>query len=233
MRAFDLRRCLCAGVSAVMLATTGATALAQGSEETPEARRAREQLQRTRAALAQATSERETLQAQKQALEQNQSRLNAQAARAQAQERAQVAQLQREVQQLKDEALQQDVLVAALREQLGELVQLLVQTDSALRAQLALAQRETNERAAVTRAVAQILERSTALASQSEAARQQTHAAGLQAIEQVRREMGTKEISWSDPLGLRAVRRENTTDLLREALDAPRAKPTSTPQPKP
>jgi small-conductance mechanosensitive channel len=209
------RRRACAG--ALLLATVAAFA----ADDNPNAKRDREQLQRTRSALKDTTAQRDALQAEKAAWEAERQRLTADATRNKGAERN-AATLRKQLQDGDARTQQLSVDLAALRTSLTQAEQQAQEREAALRLQLQTAQREANERATAVRATAQLLERSTAELGRAESANRQLHAAGLRAITVLKLEWLAQERPPLDPLGLAAVRHENALASLREALDSAR-----------
>jgi chromosome segregation ATPase len=204
------------------LALAGFAAIA--ADDNPVTKRDREQLQRTRSALKEATAQRDALQAEKAAWEGERQRLTTDAARSKGAERS-LAALRLQVQQCDARSQQQGLDVIAVRASLTQAELQAQAREAVLRNQLQGAQREASERAAAVRATAQLLERSTADLSVAENAKRQLHAAGLQAIASLRTEWQAQETPLLDPLGLAAVRHENALVSLRQSLDQARLPP--------
>jgi chromosome segregation ATPase len=204
------------------LAFTGFAAFA--ADDNPAAKRDREQLQRTRSALKDATAQRDALQAEKAAWEAERQRLASEAARGKGSERA-LAALRQQAQQCEAQSQQLSLDLSALRASRAQAELQAQEREAALRQQLQAAQRDASERATAVRATAQLLERSTADLQRAANANRQLHAAGLQAIASLQTEWQAQETPLLDPLGLAAVRHENALVSLREALDKARPSP--------
>ncbi len=211
----------CRTVAAAVVLTFYASFAAWAADDNPAAKRDREQLQRTRSALKEATAQRDALQTEKAAWDAERQRLMGEATRSKASERVTAA-LRKQVAACEAQSQQQAQDLTAVRSSLTQAEHQAQEREAALSLQLQGAQRESTERAAAVRATAQLLERSTTALARAEAANLQMHAVGLQALETLRREWQARQTLLLDPLGLDAVRQENALTALREALDKAR-----------
>jgi phage-related minor tail protein len=215
------RRCT---VAAAVVLSFCASFAVLAADDNPAAKRDREQLQRTRSALKEATAQRDALQTEKAAWDAERQRLMGEATRSKGSERVAAA-LRKQVAACETQSQQQTQELTALRSSLAQTEQQAQEREAALRLQLQGAERTSSERAAAVRATTQLLERSTATLARAEAANLQMHAAALQALETLRREWQAGQTLLLDPLGLAAVRQENALASLREALEKARLTP--------
>jgi hypothetical protein len=197
---------------------------ALAADDNPAAKRDREQLQRTRSALKEATAQRDALQTEKAAWDAERQRLMGETARSKGSERTAAA-LRKQVAACEAQSQQQTQDLTALRSSLTQAEQQAQEREAALRLQLQGVQRESSDRASAVRATTLLLERSTTALARAEAANLQMHAAGLQTLETLRREWQAGQTLLLDPLGLAAVRQDNALAGLREALDKARLTP--------
>jgi hypothetical protein len=214
----------CCTVAVAVVLTFCASFAAWAADDNPVAKRDREQLQRTRSALKEATAQRDALQTEKATWDAERQRLMGEATRSKGSERVAAA-LRKQVAACETQSQQQTQELTALRSSLARTEQQAQEREAALRLQLQGAERVSSERAAAVRATTQLLERSTATLARAEAANLQMHAAALQALETLRREWQAGQTLLLDPLGLAAVRQENALASLREALEKARLTP--------
>jgi DNA repair exonuclease SbcCD ATPase subunit len=213
-----LRTCRWIGTLSLLLACGAGFA----ADDAATAKREREQLQRTRSALRDTTAQRDALQAEKAAWEQEKQKLTAELARNRGADRNAATLVRNQLQQCEETAKNQAQELAALRASQSQAEEQAAQRDTSARQQLAAAQRQGAESAATVRATGLLLERSTAELARAERSNVQMLAAGLQAVEALRLELVAQQSPMLDPLGLAAVRHENTLVGLREALERAR-----------
>ncbi len=209
-----LRLAICAMLALATAWPELATAQAQADPER-EARRQRLQLQRAQAELEEAAAQRDALQAAKAAAEgkaRQQQTAAAAGARNLAASKADIARQQTVIETLQAALLAQVEASKRLQTEAAA-------RESALREELAAARRDSADRLQTVRALSGLLERSTAAMRQAENRIDALYKAGLTAVEQYRTEAVKGDISLTDPLGWRAVRRENTVDALRDGLE--------------
>lgn len=182
------------------------------------ARRQRQLMQRAQADLEDANAQRDTLLTQKTAAESSAKKAQAQLqSQNQNQNKLLTAAKATAAEQLSlIERLQADL--ALLRETSARQLAEAQGRETALRSDLAAARRDVAQRLQTVQALVALLENSTTTGRQAENKNAALYRDGLAAVERYRQEAGTAEISVLDPLGLRAVKRENTVDGLRESL---------------
>jgi hypothetical protein len=213
-------------VASVLLVLPG-PAPAQAQEEAARAeRRQRLQLQRAQAELEEAAAQRDALAAAKAAADGKARQLQAAAAaqaRSVAAAQAEITRQQRVIEALQAALVQQVEAQKKLQEEAGT-------REAGLREQLSASRREAADRLQTVRSLSGLLERSTGALRQAESRNEALYREALGAVETYRKEAVSGDVSLTDPLGLRAVRRENTLDSLRGGLERQLTDPAKPPQ---